>query len=397
MFNPNLISRLPQPVSCRLLAPLLTQYVEAPTSLKSGERKAVADHLHACPACAEEAEAIQAMSGFLQERAPLILPAPVPRADLWERIEARIIAEERPVKQVRSLRPVLVFAPAFAALIVAAIVVPRASQTKLSATKTAAIAPAAPATAFKMAEANNIPEQSRFAASVSRYGDSMYAAAAQEANTFSGERRIPSQPVIVAVNRPKPAQKVAMRGRLANASRSFAVASRPKQEVRDYVLVTVAPKPLRQEPVAVGNAARPANTGAGFNVLANTDSVSVYATNNDSVNNAHADNRASAPAAEMSIFNAHTSSSSAVVRKAAPSTAAPSAIASSVQTSKTITIVDSPPGSGVPESASYTTPVTETLIRSRQRRGLFGGYGAGVTAMVPAGNNTKTNESETPW
>ena len=393
MLNPSLIALLPKPISCRLLEPLLTRYVEAAESLTPVERKTVAAHLHSCPTCSEETEAIQAMGDLLRERAPSILPVAVPAADLWDRIEARIIAEESPVQQAqparaaKRLRPAYIYAPAFAALIVAGVVVPRVLQTNEAPAKPVAIA-GTDATALNTSPVPQamMADNSLAAPKSSRSAPAPSAVAIAPAeSTMANQLR--SVGTIAPVSRVKTQQQVALRTRTSSAKPGGRGVPAPRrtQESDNYIVFSVVDKPVpklrKPVMVATGNAhvrfmnqEKPLLDAAPVRSFESEPSI-VY-------------NGLTAKAGSMDKAVSGTYYSP-VTKSPAPSVA-PAAPAN------TIIVVDANPGDGQPDIPA--TPVTETLVRARQRRGLFGGYGAGVsTAMIPSGTSVKKSEVPEPW
>jgi anti-sigma factor RsiW len=108
--------------------------VEAEATLNTNERVTVDAHLSACPSCHEEVATIRAMGSFLKTRGAAALPACAPSPDLWDRIEERIVAEQPARRRSSALRPVLLFAPALAAIVVAVVVMrdqPQSSTIRL--------------------------------------------------------------------------------------------------------------------------------------------------------------------------------------------------------------------------------------------------------------------------
>ncbi len=361
MFSRTLFSRLPKPLSCRVLAPLLTQYVEAEATLTANERAVVGAHLSACPACHEETAAVRAMGALLRSRGPAALPAPVPAADLWERIEGRIVTEQRDRRRrTLSLRPVLLFAPALAALVVAAVfLMPKQSQSPIQ--KNAEMATAADGVG-----ATATPKATPAASMV----------AMEEAET-ARPSLLPPPPALTGA--------------------------------RSSAFVAAIPVPRRMASAAASDgrtrgrspAAAPHRSAAGF---AGTGGTSPTARETRA---ATLTARMVAPAApayhEITIVDVPEKPAPTVVAMARIGTAPePRPVAPALTTgagenrsmfadhaakSAEITVVSSDPGSGVSAVTAYAPPpVTDTMVRQRQRRGLFGGYGAGgaVIGALPA-------------
>ena len=345
-MKPMWIFNLPKPFSCRVLAGTLTRYAEAAHTLPPGEQTGVAAHLSVCASCREEVETVRAVGQTLRKRGHAALPAHVPSADLWARIEGRIIEDAQvaaqPRRRASAFRPVLMFAPALAAVVVAAIFVPRlttAPQSKNAVPETALVTAPKPQTVVADA-----------AAPVKKVAPK------------------PVAPVVIVAAVPRPA-----------APKPVGVAPRrPVAPSPRYVMITAVAAP---EPVV----ARAKRTPRRSPVQVATHTVKPRLVP-----------QAAPTPAPITIVAVNAVEP---VQTFALSTVAvePKITAPYVASAKPIRIVHSDTGSGVPESAAnYSpSPVTDTLIRQKQKRGLFGGYGA-TLATVPVGTSSAGSETASP-
>ncbi|MBC8137274.1 MAG: zf-HC2 domain-containing protein [Fibrella sp.] len=362
MFSRTLFSRLPKPISCRIIAPLLIQYVEAEAAMTADERVAVNAHLSACPACHEEAATVRAMGAFLRERGPAALPAHVPAPDLWERIEGRIVTEQRESRRSFSLRPVLLFAPALAAIIVAVILMPKQDQrsdapSMVAAMKNDGVAPFAKKSGalVEMDEARTT--RLSFAASP--------AATPAASRTQAAEMKsVPRRMTVVADAKSRDrTSEINRRTESADFSRSKNVVLTPRDTHNARLIAQSVPQPK-----------------LSFDVITIVDVDTKPAPTVVAMARIPTEPRPVAP----------------------PSTDSERSFGFTGELKRTtITVVQSDPGSGVTgTAAAYTPPsVTDTMIRQRQRRGLFGGYGAGAAiAVLPTTGGAGTgSETATPW
>ncbi|MBC8143358.1 MAG: zf-HC2 domain-containing protein [Armatimonadetes bacterium] len=329
------LQNLPKP-GCWFAAPLLTKYLHAAHTLTPGERARLDAHLSGCDSCRAEADAVRAVETLLRKRGRAALPAVVPAADLWERIEGRIIAEEGTRRRTAPLRPALLFAPVLAAVAVVVVFMPKPDANVLL-------------TGAKVAD-TDAPFAAREAGIDSaRVADAPVAAKAQSSR--------------VAMNPPLPRQTVPTVADAPPKLRAKDVVKRtaPRSRVADYVIVSVVPAVRETRPVTkVARAIEPAKR---FPVLVA---------------------RAAPSPAPITVVDV---TPTPTVVAAAPTVTMPT-VAASVPAfplkTRTITVVASDTGTGVPDPAS---PVTDTLIRQRQKRGLFGGYGATI-AVLPTGGDT---------
>ena len=85
-----MIGSVVQRFLCRRYAPLLTPYSEG--YLDAPTRARIARHLDACPNCQAELSALSSLAALLRANPPV---AAQPAADLWSKLEAQIIAEDR--------------------------------------------------------------------------------------------------------------------------------------------------------------------------------------------------------------------------------------------------------------------------------------------------------------
>lgn len=338
----NWLQNLPKP-GCRFAAPLLTKHLYAPHTLTPTERARLDAHLLACAPCHAEANTVCAVETLLRKRGRAALPAVIPAADLWDRIEGRIIAEQsvRPRTIPMPLRPVLLFAPVLAAVIVAAVLMPRGDTN----------APVAGMLAAKIAAPGSVAVETAAAPQEAMEDTAKYVAVVTAKAQAESSR--------VAMNAPLTLPRQAAKLR-AVAAATKPVAPRPRPT--EYDVVTMVPLVRDTRPEArIARAVPPPKR--------------------ESMMVAQAAPLPTAPLADSDI------SQDAITFASAP---APTLAASppATFTSKTIRIVDSSVGTGVPGAgiAETASPVTDTLIRQRQKRGLFGGYGATIAALRTGGD-----------
>lgn len=329
----NWLQNLTKP-GCRVAAPLMTKHRFAAHTLTPTERARLDAHLAVCGSCCAEANTVRAVETVLRKRGRAALPAVVPAADLWDRIETRIIAEQETRRRAAPLRPALLFAPVLAAAVVAVVLLPKAKTDAPATEMATASAVATGNVALNAAPAGAMSDAAPVASAP-------VAAVVAEAEpprvVMNAPMTLPRQTAPVATSSPQ--------NRAKTATKPVA----PRARATDYVVVTMVPLVRETRPVAVA-----ARDGAKPPVR-----VAVAP--------------APAPAAPRLMADA------AAPLVSAPTFAAPAF----VPPSKTITVVTSDAGTGVPETAS---PVTDTLIRQRQKRGLFGGYGATLAALPTGGD-----------
>ncbi|MBC8137628.1 MAG: zf-HC2 domain-containing protein [Fibrella sp.] len=361
MFSRTLFSRLPRPLSCRIIAPLLTRHAEAGATLNADERTAVRAHLSACPSCQEEAVAVRAVGAFLRSLGPAAMPAYVPAPDLWERIEGRIITEQRESRRSFSLRPVLLFAPALAAIIVAVVLMQKPSPSPVAQTASA------PAESYGVADTAKALTGLVAMDEARTTRPSLVAApSATPAVTMAKSAGMKSVP-----------RRIAMVESIRKRGRSPEIA--PRTESAKFSLamrVIPTPRNTRNADRVAQNVSRPKPTFGEITI------VDVDAT----------------PAPVM-VASARTGGTAPEPRVVTPSSSG-EYFAYEGSSSKAITVVSSHPGSGVTGTAYAPPPVTDTMIRQRQRRGLFGGYSAGgaIIGALPATSGAGTgSETATPW
>ena len=362
MFSRTLFAMFPKPLSCRLIAPLLVPYV-AKTALSRDERHRIQAHLSTCPNCQEEREALQMMGTFLRDRGPAALPVATSAADLWERIETQIIAQDSAKRRSPSLRPTLVFVPALAAITVAVILLPHLSPAPTSRAvrrQTQAVALAKEKPDFSAAP-NALEDKQTVAPSLAM---------------IPAPRRIPKSsdfladnlnlrhtvPVLVA----KPAAHVA-----ARHSKNVNLETR-------YITIVPVTKPTPTVTVVASSGPKPAAAFLPIEIVdvKPTPSTTGLATNTTPVLVSVSESRP-VMAAGLVVPDSNTP-----------------------QAREPIMIVSSNPGNGVPATNSLAPSVTDTLIRQRQKRGLFGGYSAGsatLTTLPTGGNSSSGGENTPPW
>lgn len=336
------------------------KYVEAEAALSATERATVNAHLSACPSCHEEAAMVRAMGALLRTRGPVALPVHTPAPDLWDRIEGRIVSEQRESRRAVSLRPVLLFAPAFAAIIVAVVLMPKQNSVPTSSSspvKEEAIA----LTTFK----KTTPMVAMNEAGTTR----SLVVASPSTKPVTDVMKMKSGNQEQAARR---TTMVAAMGRQVGATTS----ARPRTQSTGIALAFNAelkPRNKKKIPLVAQNSLQSEAIITIVDVAATPTPTLV------------ASARTSAPEPRPVVPDAdeHTRS-----------------FALSDLGRNPITVVESDPGTGVTSAAYTAPPVTDTMIRQRQRRGLFGGYGAGSAAIatLPATSGTGTGSgSSSPW
>lgn len=306
---------------------------------------------------------VRAMGTFLRTRGPVAVPAHTPAPDLWDRIEGRIVSEQRESRRAVSLRPVLLFAPALAAIIVAVVLMPKQdslSTPSSSAAKEETIALATFADAKKLTPMVAMDEAGTTRSLVVASPSEKSAADVMKMKSGNLEQVARRKTMVAAM------------GRQVGATTS----ARPRTQSTGIALAFNAelkPRNKKKIPLVAQNSLQSETIITIVDVAATPTPTLV------------ASARTSAPEPRP-------------VAPDASENGRRFALADSAH--NPITVVESDPGTGVTSAAYTAPPVTDTMIRQRQRRGLFGGYGAGSAAIatLPATGGTGTGSgSSSPW
>lgn len=355
----NFYSHLPKPVSCRLLAPLVTQYAEAELSLSAAERNTAAAHCTDCPACRVEIETARELGAFLREQGPAALPGALPASDLWARVEARIVAEARPAPQ-RQLKPFLVAAPVLAAVATLVIALPRLNM-PVQVPKSAIPAPMPVALVAPPTSRVSTPENAATvpAAPVASFASvatgSSASADCRASSVASVATTVRSVAVIARHADPAPSSHAARRVVANDVAIVYADAPERPRAVHRH--------PATKQPTLVARAdSKPGRTRTV------TETPASHFVSIDIV-----------PAETSALTDAAPKPLPAEPR--APAAVTVASAPAVVPSSKIITVVHTDPGSGVSE---YAVSPAETLDKQRRKRGLFGGYAVAASAVMPA-------------
>lgn len=392
MFSRALLARLPKPLSCRVVAPLLAGSEEPGGTMTGADRFLLAVHLADCAACRDEAETTRVLGTLLRRRGPTAMPPAVPSPDLWARIEQRIIAGERVTPRSPTVRPLLLLAPAFVAVIAAFVLVPRfaavtgTSAPEASAKMVAISLPAAsPALPSRSPMTVTMDERavSRPASRASAPAPEMAATAPSASEAMTADQvstpmaaPLPRRAVRVADAASKPRDITshrAVKNPVAYEVIEVVSAERPERHTRKVARYDATPV-ATPEPITIVDVPAPLADTA-------THAASTFANSTELTRRTTATNTGSIP----------------TPRRAAPTVA----WVADTGNNRAITVVSTNTGTGV-SSLAYAPPtVTDSLIRQRQKRGLFGGYGTGGVAVPATTTGAATGgtggETASPW